>query len=71
MFVEIVEAYVQKIKTIYEGICKKVPEFKEHGFDKFMETRMLLSSRLFGSKIAGQECGVLVPFADMLNHSEN
>ena len=51
MFVEIVEAYISKLNEIYDGICEKIPEFSQHKFDKFMEARMLLSSRLFGSKI--------------------
>lgn len=71
MFLEVVEQYVEKLREIYDGICEKIPEFSRHEFDKFMEVRMLLSSRLFGSKIDGQESGVMAPLADMLNHSPN
>ena len=48
----------------YNKICKAAPEFaKMATLDKFMETRCLVNSRIFGTKIDGEENDSIVPFA--------
>lgn len=69
MFCEIVDNYTNQLQEVYDSVCKKLPEFEKYTFDQFMESKILLSSRLFGAQIDEQESGIMVPFADMLNHS--
>jgi len=53
----------------YNRICGVAPEFaKMATVQDFMKTRALVNSRIFGTKIDGEENDSIVPFADMFNY---
>lgn len=53
----------------YTRICTAVPEFKKMAtLHDFMRTRALVNSRIFGTKIDGEENDSIVPLADMFNY---
>jgi histone-lysine N-methyltransferase SETD3 len=58
----------EDIKKDYEKICDNIQEFNQYSFKEFCETRMAVSSRIFGIKIDYRKTDVLAPFADLLNH---
>jgi len=48
----------------YTRICKVAPEFaKVATLEDFMRTRALVNSRIFGTKIDGEENDSIVPYA--------
>lgn len=57
-----------EIKMDYEKICFYIPSFNQYSYNQFCESRMLISSRIFGIRINNTKTDVLVPFADLLNH---
>jgi histone-lysine N-methyltransferase SETD3 len=59
---------INDIKFDYDSILKTIPDFSKFSFKDFMEMRMVVSSRIFGVKIAGRKTDCLAPLADMLNH---
>jgi histone-lysine N-methyltransferase SETD3 len=58
----------QDILKDYEKICYYIPEFADYDYKLFCETRMAVSSRIFGVKIDFKKTDVIAPFADLLNH---
>ena len=56
------------IKEDYDKLCKNIKEFSKFSFQKFCESRMIISSRVFGIELENKKTDVLVPFADLLNH---
>jgi len=67
-FLKQVEEKIDDIKTDYDAICDKVPEYEKYSLTHFSEIRMMVSSRIFGMNIEGQKTDGFVPMADMLNH---
>ena len=59
---------IEDIKTDYDLICEKVPEYSQFTLTEFSEIRMMVSSRIFGMNINGKKTDGFVPMADMLNH---
>lgn len=54
----------------FQIICEKIPKLKNKLlFSDFLRARLIVSSRLFGVAINKIKTDVLVPYADMLNHS--
>ena len=58
----------EDMKNDYNKICSYLPEFKQFPYAKFVEARVLISSRIFGISINNSKTDVLAPFADLLNH---
>lgn len=56
------------MKSDYDLICKEVPEFAEFSLQEYSETRMMVSSRIFGIDVEGVKTDGFVAYADMLNH---
>lgn len=53
----------------YKKICSAAPEFAEIAtLKEFMQTRALVNSRIFGTKIDGVDDDSIVPYADMFNY---
>ena len=67
-FLDQVEEKIEDIKTDYDLICEKVPEYSQFSLIEFSEIRMMVSSRIFGMNILGKKTDGFVPMADMLNH---
>lgn len=67
-FLKQVEEKIEDIKTDYDNICDKVPEYEKYSLTRFSEIRMMVSSRIFGMNIEGIKTDGFVPMADMLNH---
>lgn len=67
-FLAQVEEKIEDIKTDYDLICEKVPEYSQFTLKEFSEIRMMVSSRIFGMNILGKKTDGFVPMADMLNH---
>ena len=67
-FLNIISNKKRDLKKDYEKICNYIPSFKKYSFEKFCETRMIISSRVFGIEINDKKTDILVPFADLLNH---
>jgi histone-lysine N-methyltransferase SETD3 len=67
-FLDLINQKTIDIKSDYDSIIKAVPELNKFTFEEFMEMRMVVSSRIFGIKIAGKKTDCLAPLADMLNH---
>ncbi len=67
-FLAQVEEKIEDIKTDYDLICEKVPEYSQFSITEFSEIRMMVSSRIFGMNIGGKKTDGFVPMADMLNH---
>ena len=51
----------------YKTICAAAPEFEKVAtlYD-FMKTRTLVNSRIFGTKVDGEDNDSIVPFAGMI-----
>jgi len=58
----------EDMKNDYNKICEYLPDFKQFSYLKFVEARVLISSRIFGISINENKTDVLAPFADLLNH---
>ena len=58
----------EDMKSDYNKICEYLPDFKQFSYLKFVEARVLISSRIFGIAINENKTDVLAPFADLLNH---
>ena len=58
----------QDIARDYEAIVGCVGEAGRFGAGRFLEARLLVSSRVFGIVVEGAKTDALVPVADMLNH---
>ena len=58
----------EDMKSDYNKICEYLPDFKQFSYLKFIEARVLISSRIFGISINENKTDVLAPFADLLNH---
>ena len=56
------------MKNDYNKLCEHLPDFKQFSYLKFVEARVLISSRIFGIAINDNKTDVLAPFADLLNH---
>lgn len=67
-FLDQVEEKIEDIKTDFDLICEKVPEYTQFNLKEFSEIRMMVSSRIFGMNIKGKKTDGFVPMADMLNH---
>ena len=67
-FLNQVEEKIEDIKTDFDLICEKVPEYTQFTLKEFSEIRMMVSSRIFGMNIDGKKTDGFVPMADMLNH---
>lgn len=63
-----VEEKIEDVKTDFDNICDKVPEYEKYQFKWFSQIRMMVSSRIFGMNIEGVKTDGFVPMADMLNH---
>ena len=58
----------EDMKNDYNKLCEYLPDFKKFSYLKFIEARVLISSRIFGIAINDNKTDVLAPFADLLNH---
>ena len=58
----------EDMKNDYHKLCEYLPDFKQFSYLKFIEARVLISSRIFGIAIKENKTDVLAPFADLLNH---
>jgi len=58
----------EDMKNDYQKLCEYLPDFKQFSYLKFIEARVLISSRIFGIAIKENKTDVLAPFADLLNH---
>ena len=58
----------EDMKNDYNKLCEYLPDFKQFSYLKFIEARVLISSRIFGISIKENKTDVLAPFADLLNH---
>ena len=58
----------EDMKNDYNKLCEYLPDFKQFSYLKFIEARVLISSRIFGIAINDNKTDVLAPFADLLNH---
>jgi histone-lysine N-methyltransferase SETD3 len=58
----------EDMKNDYNKLCEYLPDFKQFSYNKFVEARVLISSRIFGIAINDNKTDVLAPFADLLNH---
>mgnify|MGYP002624900556 FL=1 len=58
----------EDMKNDYQKLCEYLPDFKQFSYLKFIEARVLISSRIFGISIKENKTDVLAPFADLLNH---
>ena len=67
-FLDQVEEKIIDVKTDFDLICDKVPEYSQFSLTEFSEIRMMVSSRIFGMNILGKKTDGFVPMADMLNH---
>jgi len=67
-FLDQVEEKIEDIKTDFDMICEKVPDYTQFTLKEFSEIRMMVSSRIFGMNINGKKTDGFVPMADMLNH---
>ncbi len=47
----------------YKIICGAAPEFARFSLHDFMKTRALVNSRIFGTKVDGEDNDSIVPFA--------
>ena len=64
-----IEELRKDMEKDYNKICSVAQEFaKIATVDDFMKTRALVNSRIFGTKIDGEENDSIVPFADMFNY---
>ena len=59
---------IEDIKVDYNLICKEVPEFSQFSLREYSESRVFVSSRIFGITVNGVKTDGFVPLADMLNH---
>jgi protein-histidine N-methyltransferase len=67
-----VEKRKQSFINDYGILCRACNNFADVcSEDKFMYVRSIIGSRNFGLFIDGTKQSAMVPFADMLNHSEN
>jgi len=53
----------------YNYICEKVPDMKNFQYNDFIYCMSMVKSRAFAIKIGKNKIGVMIPFADMLNHT--
>lgn len=67
-FLELVETKKKDLRKDYEVVCGVDPTFGRFSFEKFVEARLLVCSRVFGVVIDRIKTDALVPLADMLNH---
>lgn len=67
-FLDQIEEKIEDIKSDYDLICSEVPEFAEFPLQEYSETRMMVSSRIFGIDVEGVKTDGFVAYADMLNH---
>ena len=67
-FLELVETKKKDLRKDYEVVCGVDPTFARFSFEKFVEARLLVCSRVFGVVIDRIKTDALVPLADMLNH---
>jgi histone-lysine N-methyltransferase SETD3 len=58
----------EDMKNDYNKLCEYLPDYKQFSYLKFIEARVLISSRIFGIAINDNKTDVLAPFADLLNH---
>ena len=58
----------EDMKNDYNKICEYIPDFQKFPYSKFVEARVLISSRIFGISINDVKTDVLAPLADLLNH---
>jgi hypothetical protein len=56
----------------YGTLCEQIPEFKQFTQKEFNKMMYCVSSRLFGpaNPKTGEKMQMLVPFADMANHTD-
>jgi hypothetical protein len=64
-----IEEEIREMTEEYEAIVSAVPEFKEFSLEEYMRTKTLVISRIFCVKMNEVVERVLVPLADMFNHS--
>jgi hypothetical protein len=66
-FLDQVQDLKDDMEKDYKKICQAAPEFKSFGkLEDFMKTRALVNSRIFGTKIDGQDDDSIVPLAGIL-----
>ncbi len=64
-----IEELRKDMEKDYNRICGVAPEFaKVASLEDFMKTRALVNSRIFGTRIDGEENDSIVPYADMFNY---
>ncbi len=68
---EDIKKRIKMIRAEYNKLCANLENFKMFSFYEYKRARSLVSSRNFSLNINGVENNVLVPLADMLNHSNN
>jgi len=67
---EMIKSRRQSITDDYYKLKDLLPnDFQNVTLNEFLECRTLVGSRNFGLNIHGEHCTVMVPLADMLNHS--
>ena len=59
----------EALRKNYLFICHCVPQFKQFPLEEYIEQALITGSRIFAPKMHGLKTKMLVPFADMLNHS--
>jgi histone-lysine N-methyltransferase SETD3 len=60
------------IQMEYDYICRLCPPFREkYAYHKYIWFRTYVFSRCFAVKIDGNDTSVMVPYADMCNHSNS
>jgi len=69
-FVDDVQSFELMVRTDYNTITSKIPAFDRFGFDMFLWSRIIVSSRNFSIRINHVDHIAMVPLADMMNHHE-
>jgi len=65
---ELIEHKKQDSRKDYDAIVSVDESFNRFDYQRFVEARLLVSSRVFGIVVGRIKTDALVPLADMLNH---
>jgi histone-lysine N-methyltransferase SETD3 len=65
---QMVLAHRKTLKHDFDLLSKKFDQ-DEFSYEEFVNSKIAVSSRIFGIKIKGEDTVALVPYADMFNHN--
>lgn len=68
VFEKILENNKKKLKEDYDILVEKIDFLRDIPYVKYLESRIITSSRVYSIKIHGEPSLAMVPYADLFNH---